>query len=47
MKTNSISQFIDHHYRHFNTATLKDAADSEERHARKLFPSFGQNPAMR
>jgi deoxyhypusine synthase len=28
MKTGSISQFIDRHYRHFNAAVLKDAADA-------------------
>ena len=27
-----ISQFIDHHYRHFNAAALKDAADGYTRH---------------
>ncbi len=27
-----ISQFIDHHYRHFNAAALKDAADAYTRH---------------
>ena len=27
-----VSQFIDHHYRHFNAATLKDAADGYARH---------------
>lgn len=26
MKPNSLTQFIDHHYRHFNAAALKDAA---------------------
>src|SRR6266567_7950624 len=28
VKTGSISQFIDRHYRHFNAAVLKDAADA-------------------
>ncbi len=28
MKTANISQFIDRHYRHFNAAVLKDAADA-------------------
>src|SRR2546425_3106654 len=28
VKAGSISQFIDHHYRHFNAAVLKDAADA-------------------
>src|SRR5690606_29015941 len=27
-----VTQFIDHHYRHFNAATLKDAADGYVRH---------------
>jgi deoxyhypusine synthase len=27
-----ISQFVDHHFRHFNAATLKDAADAYTRH---------------
>ena len=27
-----ISQFIDHHYRHFNAATLKDAAQAYKKH---------------
>jgi hypothetical protein len=27
-----ITQFIDHHYRHFNAAALKDAADGYIRH---------------
>src|ERR1700748_1865951 len=27
-----ISQFIDHHYRHFNAAALKDAAEGYIRH---------------
>jgi hypothetical protein len=26
MRPTSISQFIDHHYRHFNAAAMKDAA---------------------
>lgn len=30
-----ISQFIDHHYRHFNAATLKDAAVSYREHLNK------------
>ena len=32
MKTGSISQFIDRHYRHFNAAVLKDAADAYVAH---------------
>ncbi|MEP7015016.1 MAG: deoxyhypusine synthase family protein [Verrucomicrobiota bacterium] len=28
MKSGSVSQFIDRHYRHFNAATLKDAAEA-------------------
>ena len=28
MKMGSISQFIDRHFRHFNAAGLKDAADA-------------------
>ena len=28
----AIREFIDHHYRHFNAATLKDAAEAYERH---------------
>ncbi|PYJ68381.1 MAG: deoxyhypusine synthase [Verrucomicrobia bacterium] len=28
VKARNISQFIDHHYRHFNAAVLKDAADA-------------------
>src|SRR3984893_16132232 len=28
VKTGSISQFIDRHFRHFNAAALKDAADA-------------------
>jgi len=28
VKAGSISQFIDRHYRHFNAAVLKDAADA-------------------
>lgn len=31
-KPGSISQFIDHHYRHFNAAVLKDAADAYVAH---------------
>jgi deoxyhypusine synthase len=31
-KSGSISQFIDRHYRHFNAAVLKDAADAYIRH---------------
>jgi len=27
-----VSQFIDHHFRHFNAAALKDAADAYSRH---------------
>src|SRR5580698_5509420 len=30
-----ISQFIDHHYRHFNAATLKDAATAYNTHMEK------------
>jgi deoxyhypusine synthase len=32
MKKGPISQFIDHHYRHFNSAALKDAAIGYETH---------------
>ena len=32
MKPTSISQFIDHHYRHFNAAALKDAAHAYRAH---------------
>lgn len=32
MKPKSISQFIDHHYRHFNAATMKDAAQAYRAH---------------
>jgi deoxyhypusine synthase len=32
MKPNSISQFIDHHYRHFNAAAMKDAAHGYRTH---------------
>lgn len=32
MKNGPISQFIDHHYRHFNAASLKDAAHSYVAH---------------
>jgi deoxyhypusine synthase len=32
MSAGPISQFIDRHYRHFNAATLKDAADAWTRH---------------
>jgi deoxyhypusine synthase len=32
MTRGPISQFIDHHYRHFNAASLKDAAVAYERH---------------
>ncbi|MDX5428637.1 MAG: deoxyhypusine synthase, partial [Bacteroidota bacterium] len=29
---NSISRFIEHHYRHFNAAALMDAAKGYEKH---------------
>lgn len=32
MKTGSISEFIDRHYRHFNAAVLKDAAEAYSAH---------------
>lgn len=32
MKNNSVSSFIDHHFRHFNAATLKDAAHGYRKH---------------
>src|SRR5438093_10779124 len=32
VKMGSISQFIDRHYRHFNAAVLKDAADAYVAH---------------
>ncbi|MCX6958030.1 MAG: deoxyhypusine synthase family protein [Verrucomicrobiae bacterium] len=32
MKSNSISSFIEHHFRHFNAATLKDAAHGYQKH---------------
>ena len=32
VKMGSISQFIDRHYRHFNAAVLKDAADAYTAH---------------
>ena len=32
MKPTSISQFIDHHYRHFNAAAMKDAAHGYKAH---------------
>jgi deoxyhypusine synthase len=32
MKPTSISQFIDHHYRHFNAAAMKDAAHAYRAH---------------
>ncbi|MGH9159768.1 MAG: deoxyhypusine synthase family protein [Vicinamibacteraceae bacterium] len=32
MSAGPISQFVDRHYRHFNAATLKDAADGYARH---------------
>jgi deoxyhypusine synthase len=35
MKPTSISQFIDHHYRHFNAASLKDAAHGYRAHLEK------------
>ncbi len=34
-KGGSISQFIDHHYRHFNSAVVKDAADAYIAHLNK------------
>lgn len=35
MKPTSISQFIDHHYRHFNAAAMKDAAHAYRTHLDK------------
>lgn len=35
MKPTSISQFIDHHYRHFNAAALKDAAHAYWAHVNR------------
>ena len=35
MKPTSISQFIDHHYRHFNAAAMKDAAHAYKAHLSK------------
>ena len=35
MPVNSVSQFIDHHYRHFNAAVLKDAAHAYRAHLDK------------
>ncbi|HEX5544020.1 MAG TPA: deoxyhypusine synthase family protein, partial [Nitrospira sp.] len=35
MKPTSISQFIDHHYRHFNAAAMKDAAHAYKAHLDK------------
>jgi len=32
MSQGPVSKFIDHHYRHFNSASLKDAADAYSRH---------------
>ena len=32
MQPGPISQFVDHHYRHFNAAALKDAAEGYSRH---------------
>ena len=32
MQPGPISQFVDHHYRHFNAAALKDAAEGYNRH---------------
>ncbi|MCG3150344.1 MAG: Deoxyhypusine synthase-like protein [Verrucomicrobiae bacterium] len=32
MRQGSVSRFIDHHYRHFNAAALKDAAEGYTRH---------------
>jgi deoxyhypusine synthase len=32
MKAGPISEFIDHHYRHFNAAVLKDAANAYRAH---------------
>ena len=35
MKTGPITQFISHHYRHFNAAALKAAAEDYNRHLDK------------
>jgi Deoxyhypusine synthase len=35
MPITSVSQFIDHHYRHFNAAVLKDAAHAYRAHLDK------------
>ena len=35
MTKGPISQFITHHYRHFNSATLVDAAKAYDEHMRK------------
>ena len=32
MTPGPVSQFIDHHYRHFNAAALKDAANAYSKH---------------
>ncbi|MBX3325524.1 MAG: hypothetical protein U0223_03675 [Nitrospira sp.] len=32
MQPTSISQFIDHHYQHFNAAAMKDAAHAYKSH---------------
>ncbi|MFY8267870.1 MAG: deoxyhypusine synthase family protein, partial [Terrimicrobiaceae bacterium] len=32
MSQGPVSQFIDHHYRHFNAAALKDAANGYSKH---------------
>ncbi|QDQ43224.1 hypothetical protein kam1_2014 [Methylacidiphilum kamchatkense Kam1] len=32
MKSQTIKQFIDHHFRHFNAASLKEAAKGYVRH---------------
>lgn len=32
MKLGSMTQFIDHHYRHFNAAAMKDAARAYRAH---------------
>src|SRR5207342_2388913 len=35
MKSGPISEFIDRHYRHFNAAVLRDAADAYRAHLEK------------
>ncbi len=32
MQPGPVSQFVDHHYRHFNAAALRDAAEAYSRH---------------